>query len=64
MLYLNYTVSLEPLIAVIVGVFNYQQLRDKLSKPFLVYLFSSINSLIFSSELFVETQSAWAPMPF
>jgi hypothetical protein len=37
--YLNYTVSLEPLIAVIVGVFNYQQPRDKLSKPFLVYLF-------------------------
>jgi hypothetical protein len=36
--YLHNTVIFEPLIPVIIGFFNYQRLRDKLSKPFLLYL--------------------------
>ncbi len=38
MRYLHYIVIFEALIPVILGVFYYKRLRDKLSKPFLLYL--------------------------
>ena len=38
MYYLHYIASFEAIIPDIIGVFNFQQLRDKLSKPFLLYL--------------------------
>lgn len=55
MRYLHYTVTFEALIPVIIGFFNYQRLRDKFSKPFLLYLiFLSILEIV---SLYLSLQS-------
>lgn len=53
--YLHNIVIFEPLIPVIIGFFKYQQLRDKLSKPFLLYLI--LLSILEIVSLYLSLQS-------